>query len=254
MAEHRFFTPEPLELEIKVPVGEIEVETIDGTESLVTLEGNERLIEQTTVEQHGNRLIVETRGKSGFGITISLGDFSIGNGRLYVRARVPHHSRAVLETASADMALRGQVKSLETRSASGDLVVTADVARDAVVKTVSGDVRLQHVGGDLQVQSVSGDVVAGDVGGSIRLKSVSGDMRVERVQEGELTAQSVSGDIAVGIARGTKLDVDAGSVSGDLTSEVPLGSDPGALGGEGPTLVVRGKTVSGDFRVFRCET
>ena len=38
---------------------------------------------------------------------------------------------------------------------------------------------------------------------------------------------------------------------GELQSEIPLGSDPESAGGDGPRLVLRGKTVSGDFRVMR---
>ncbi len=250
MTEHRFQTPDPIELVVKIPTGEIEIETVDGDESLISLDGDDKLMELTEVRQEGRRIVVELKGKKSFGITISIGDFSFGSGRLRVRAQVPHGSSTVLTTAAADMKVRGRVQSLEVKSASGDLLVNGEIEREAVVKTVSGDIRLEHVGGELRVQTVSGDVSARAVGGSIVSKTVSGDLRVESVREGHVTAQSVSGDIELGVAAGTNLDVDAGSVSGDLASEVPLGSDPGAAG-DGPILVVRGKTVSGDFRVFR---
>jgi len=252
MAEQRFHTPEPIELEVKIPSGDIDVETIDGDESTIELDGDEKLIELTEVRQEGRRIIVELKGKKPFGITISIGDFSFGSSSLRVRVRIPHSSRVELATASADMKLRGRINMLDVKSASGDLSHFGEIEGDAVVKTVSGDARLERVGGELRVQTVSGDVNASYVGGSVVSKSVSGDVRVDSVREGSVSVQSVSGDIEIGVAPGTKLDVDAGSVSGDLMSEVPLGSDPSTFDdGEGPLLVVRGKTVSGDFRVFR---
>jgi hypothetical protein len=251
MPEHRFHTPEPVELVVRVPSGDVDIETVEGDESLVTLDGDEKLVDLTEVRQEGRRIVVELRGRKSFGITISIGDFNFGSGRLHVRARVPHASSVVLNTASADTKVHGRIRSLESKSASGDLVVNGEIEGHAAVKTVSGDARIDRVSGELRVQSVSGDVIVKSVGGSVAAKSVSGDLRVESAREGHLTAQSVSGDIEVGVAPGTNLDVDAGSVSGELASEVPLGSEPGAANGDGPVLVVRGKTVSGDFRVFR---
>jgi DUF4097 and DUF4098 domain-containing protein YvlB len=252
MPDQRFHTPEPVELEIKIPSGDIDVETVEGEESTIELDGDEKLIELTEVRQEGRRIIVELKGKKPFGITISIGDFSFGSSSLRVRARVPHSSRVELATASADMKLRGVINALDVKSASGDLSHFGEIEGDAAVKTVSGDARIERVGGELRVQTVSGDVIAAYVGGSVVSKSVSGDVRVNSIREGSVNAQSVSGDIEIGVAPGTKLDVDAGSVSGDLSSEVPLGSEPNGFdNGDGPTLVVRGKTVSGDFRVFR---
>jgi Putative adhesin len=252
MAEHHFHTPEPVELDIQIPVGDIRVDTVDGEESYVSVTGSEKLVEHTRVSLDGNKLsIVRKAGTKPFGITISIGDFSFGSGGLQVHAKVPHGSEASLMTAAADMKLRGRYASLSTKSASGDLTLTGEVEHDANVKTVSGDVRVDQVGGELKVQSVSGDVAVASVGGSIETRSVSGDVRFESVREGVLTVQSVSGDIEIGVARGTNLEVDAGSVSGELSSEVPLGSVPGESEDDGPRLVVHGKTVSGDFRVFR---
>lgn len=250
MADYSFHTPEPVQLEVKIPAGDIEVETIDGDESTVVLEGPDKLLEQTRVELVGNRLRVEHETRGPFGLTIQVGDWHFGRGGLRVRARVPHASRAELTTASADMNLRGRYAALEVKSASGDVGVTGEIDGDVEIKTVSGDVRLDSVGGSLTVQGVSADVSAEFVGGDATVKSVSGDVRIAAAREGHVTVQSVSGDIEIGVTAGTNLDVDAGSVSGDLASEVPLASDAGMLGG-GPTLVVRGKTVSGDFKVFR---
>jgi DUF4097 and DUF4098 domain-containing protein YvlB len=253
MAEHRFHTPEPIELDVQVPIGDIDVETIDGDESFVTVTGSEKILAHMRVELEGRTLVVAMKGKNTFGISISIGDFSFfqgGSGGLHVRAQVPHSSAASITTASADTKLRGRYAKLNAKSASGDLVVSGEIEGDANLKTVSGDARFDRIGGDLRGNTVSGDVAAGTIDGSVEIRSVSGDVRFGSVRAGTVTVQSVSGDIEVGVAPGTNLDVDAGSVSGDLTSEVPLGSEPGG-GGDGPVLVVRGKTISGDFRVFR---
>lgn len=251
MPEHRFDTPEPVELKVTIPAGEISVQTVDGDETLITVEGTPKLVEQTLVEQRGNTIVVDFHGKHA-GISIAIGNLSFGGGRLDVRASVPHSSSARLNSASADVAVDGTLASLEIKNVSGDVRASGEIEGNATVKTVSGDLRLAKVGGDLRVQSVSGDVTAQSVGGSVEAKSVSGDVRVESVRDGSATATSISGDIEIGVASGSNVDVDANSVSGELSSEVALASDPAAGGvGAGPTVVVRGKTVSGDFRVFR---
>jgi DUF4097 and DUF4098 domain-containing protein YvlB len=235
---------------VQIPVGDIDVETVDGEESYVSVTGSEKALAQMRVQLEGRKLVVALNGKHPFGIMISIGDFNFGSGGLHVKARVPHSSSATITTASADAKLHGRYASLNTKSASGDLDVTGEIEGDTNLRTVSGDVRIDRIGGDLRGNTVSGDVTAHAVDGSVELKSVSGDVRVDSIRQGTVAVQSVSGDIEVGVAPGTNLDVDAGSVSGDLSSEVPLGSVPGGAA-DGPTLVVRGKTISGDFRVFR---
>jgi DUF4097 and DUF4098 domain-containing protein YvlB len=243
MPTQQFATPRPVRLEIRVAAGDLHVVTVDGDESTVTLEGSQKPLEVTTVELVGDRLLVEQRRKSFIGL---FGRFAES---LHVQVRVPHRSRVEIVTGSGTASLEGSFGGLETSSASVRVAVTGEVAGDADVKTVSGEVRLPRVAGDLRAQTVSGLIAAEAVDGSVSMKSVSGDLRVGSVRKGTVRVQSVSGDVDLGIAAGTSIDVDAGTASGDLSSEVPLSKTPADA--TGPIVVIRSNTVSGDFRVRR---
>jgi hypothetical protein len=232
MLERTFHTPLPLELEVGIPSGDIEVETTEGEESNITVDGDDRLLEEVEIRQDGNRVVVTYRGKGKFGFSLSPLSLVFGS-ELCVRAAVPHGAGVKVKTASADTRLDGHFGSLGVNSVSGDVRLCGEAAGDASLKTVSGDAELDKVDGDLSAQTVSGD------------------LRLQSATAGDVRFSSVSGDVEIGIASGSALDVDAGSTSGDLSSEVPLASEPMAGEEPAPTVVLRGRTVSGDVKVFR---
>ncbi|MGH2843560.1 MAG: DUF4097 family beta strand repeat-containing protein [Solirubrobacteraceae bacterium] len=246
MSEHRFETPRPVRLEIKIAAGDISIASVDGRESTVTLEGSSRAAGDTRVELMGDRLVIEERRKGFMSLLSGVGD------HLSVRVAVPEGSRVDVATGASDTRLDGSFASLSVASASGIIRHNGHLEGNASVKTANGDVRLEHVGGDLDVKTVSGHVVAEEVEGSVSVKSVSADLYVGSVSQGKVDVHSVSGDVTLGIAEGTCIDVDAGSASGELSSEIPLSADgPEGLGDR--TVVIRVNTVSGDVLVRRAE-
>lgn len=241
MSEQHFTTPRPVKLEVMFAGGRVHVAMAEGEESTVALEGSQKALDETRVEQIGDRLVIQQRRR---GFTM----FDRGDHTLVVHAQVPAGSNVDIATASGDATLEGTFGSLAMKSASGELSVAGNVAGDVRVNTVSGHVRLPHVGGDLTARSVSADVSADSVDGSASVKLVSGRLRLGSLREGTTSVQTVSGAIDLGIAPGTSIDIDATSASGELRSEIPLADAPD--GGDGPTVVIRGATVSGDVRVF----
>jgi len=262
-----FETQRPLRLDIRVPNGDVVLEPgREGTTEVELIghdEASSQAVEEARVElvDNGHRVVIDVnpRSTSFFGMVF-------GRAGVTCRVRCPEGASVDVRTKSADVQGRGRFASVEVQTASGD-VAFDDVEQGASVKTASGDIRFEHVGrglsaqsasGDVHVnsigeggaiQTVSGDAFVGSAGASLSLTTVSGDIRVDAVHEGNINLGAVSGDVVVGVRRGSRLWVDAQSISGDTESELELAGTP--ISDEGPLVELRAKTVSGDIRVVR---
>lgn len=156
-----------------------------------------------------------------------------------------------VKTASGDVKLGDLSGTLEIKTASGDVWAGALPAGGRIV-TVSGDVWLSRHERDLYVRTVSGDVRIANVRGPFELATTSGDLLLESVDAGEVRVQAVSGDVRIGVGHGTRVWIDAASVSGDLTSHLGVENDlPEEGEGTAPVVPLHVKTVSGDVQIDR---
>jgi hypothetical protein len=92
-------------------------------------------------------------------------------------------------------------------------------------------------------------VIVGEAERNLRVQTASGDQQIGSVVQGEVTLQTASGDITVGIRRGSKLWVDATSMSGDTASELELTDTPSDS--DGPLVELRAMSMSGDVTIRR---
>ncbi len=262
-------TPGPLELDLVVPTGEIELEAAESASTEVILEpvddndATRSVIERSRIDLgargEGHELVVEVPSERGFGIRFGR------TPQVRLRVRCPQGATVKVRTRSADVEARGRFGRTDVRTFSGDiewdsvegdasLVSTSgDIHVVAVtggleLKTVSGDAEVGTVGGELKVDAVSGDITVDGAEGSVTSKSVSGDQRLT-VAEGKVALVSVSGDLEARVRRGSRVFVDANAVSGDVSSELELSG--AASNGEGPLVEIRARSVSGDVRIAR---
>jgi DUF4097 and DUF4098 domain-containing protein YvlB len=262
MRRETFETPGPLTLDIRVPSGDIDLETVDGTETVVEVSASPQLEEEARIELHPKRdghevsVIIEKRS----------GLFSAFREEVRVRVTSPPGADVEVSTASADVDARGDFGAAQINTASGD-VEFEHVGGEAQVNSASGDVKLERVEGSLTVNTASGDLEIGRLQGegkvraasgdisifeadtSLKVQTASGDVEVESVREGDVVLQTASGDIEIGIKQGSKLWIDAKSMSGETSSELEIGDAP--ADGEGPMVEVRATAMSGDIRVKR---
>jgi DUF4097 and DUF4098 domain-containing protein YvlB len=267
-------TPASVSLEIRLQGGRVLVTTSDEPRTQVDLvplgrrgqEAIENIVVRADERAGGHVITIEEESGARFRwgpirVSWSSGDYE-------VRITCPTGADLELEGGSTELRARGRLGAVSFRSASGDLelgtvsgrlqvkTASGDVAvesteADASIVTVSGDLEIGRVERPLTARSVSGDVEVGVIRGPVTVTTTSGDVALEAVEVGEVRAQTVSGDARVAVARGTRVYIDAQSVSGDLESELGL-EDEAPSGDEGGDVVpLHVKTVSGDVAIVR---
>ena len=252
-------TPGTLRLSVEIPAGTVDVSSSETAETVLTIEG-ERDPDDIRVRfdpgsggEH--RLRVEYRGRK----------FGLLGRELHVEVRVPIACAVDVSSGSADLRVRGRVRSVSFRTGSGDLrfdevdgdvevktasgdVQGSEAQGDVVAHGASGDLHVSRVGGRLIVRTASGDIGVDSANAGVNVTTVSGDVRLGSIVAGETVVRTVSGDAELGVAAGARVFLDLNTTSGDASSDLEPGQDDGAADVD---LSVRVSSVSGDIRVRR---
>ena len=186
------------------------------------------------------------------------GDLRVTNVRGELRA----------ETVSGDVNASGIGRLRGARSVSGDLVLTDIEGEDVTASTVSGDVTARNVRvRSVDLQAVSGDLRFVDATADrVALQTISGtiDYAGRLARNGRYQMQSQSGDIRLTPASDTGFDLEAGSFSGTVRTDLQFRTGGtidaprrgpraqtlrGTVGDAGAVVTLR--SFSGDVAVLR---
>lgn len=182
-----------------------------------------------------------------------------------VTITMPAGGRATIRTASADVDAKNDFERAQIDSASGDVRLRR--AARASIKTASGNVRVRAIDESLKVKSASGDINVEVAGGTVEISTASGDVHIgssdaflevntasgrvviDRYVGTDIEMKTMSGNFEIGLETGTKVDLDASSLSGRVTWP-PKKDPPPDLKRQ---MRMKAKSVSGDLTINRIE-
>jgi Putative adhesin len=248
MRSETFSTPGHVKLEVNIPTGDLDVETAETETTSVELE-----VRGPDADQHEREAQIELRQRGDrYEVVVAArrsGLFSFRNREYIVRITAPLGADLEANVASADVDGRGRFGDVEINTASGD-VELEHVEGRLDVDSASGDVDVRRAG-SAKVNSASGDVTIDETATGADVNTASGDVDLRTVRAGAVTINSASGDVDVGIAKGSRLWVEAQSLSGETSSELELESGAPIASDEGPLVELKARTLSGDITVKR---
>lgn len=283
-----FETDVPLELDVSVTIGRVEIVLegdsgarvelrhdqgeqqpwVAGVNSLLSWVGERfgdqlgldpatspaEAVRQSRIEKLGNRLVVSAPKA-----------WQLRNAALAVKVHAPVGSHVEVRAGAADVTVSGSAGRVDLLTGSGEVKLErADGS--ATIRTGSGAVKLGPTLGGLQLRSGSGHVEASSIAGSATLATGTGDVWLGAVS-GEVMARTGSGDLSVADAGSGSLDLITGSgevrigIRGGTSAEVDLTASAGRVSSEldvadsapegGVKLKVRARTGTGNAVVTR---
>ncbi|WFF03856.1 DUF4097 family beta strand repeat-containing protein [Micromonospora sp. WMMD964] len=276
-----FETPEPISVQIELPVGDVWISATDRTDTVVTVRPRDpsskadvSTAEQATVQYEAGKLLIrvpKTWRRYGFGSGPSVD----------VLIELPTGSRVHAESSWAAFRGEGRLGECRIKTGSGirldgtgplDIdsshgeVAVERVAGSARVKASSGKVRLGAVDGPVEIKNSSGDCWIGRSGGDVRINTAYGDitldattasvtartaygnLRLGEAVRGSIDLTTSYGAIEVGIRRGTAAWLDVSSKHGRVHNALESTDGPAQTD---ETVEVRANTAYGDITVRR---
>ncbi|MFJ6169425.1 DUF4097 family beta strand repeat-containing protein [Micromonospora orduensis] len=276
-----FDTPEPISVQIEMPVGDAWIAATDRTDTVVQVRPRDpsskadvTAAEQTTVEYAAGKLLIrvpKSWRRYGFGAGPSVD----------VLIELPSGSRLHAEASWAAFRCEGRLGDCRIKTGSGirldetgplDIdsshgeIAVERVAGSARVKASSGKVRIGAVDGTAEIKNSSGDCWIGQSGGDARINTAYGDITVDapmasvnartaygnvrlgQVVRGSIELQTSYGAIEVGVRRGTAAWLDVSSRHGRVHNALETTDSPAQTD---ETVEVRANTSYGDIMIRR---
>jgi len=87
--------------------------------------------------------------------------------------------------------------------------------------------------------------------GHVNSSTASGDLDIERFEGSELELKSASGSMRIGLPKGTKVALDASSLSGDI--RLPERAPYGGAGKDRRQVRAKLRTISGNIEIIRLD-
>jgi hypothetical protein len=194
--------------------------------------------------------------------------------RLRYRIELPAETAVAVQSTSGDVTAKSLSSGVDIKTTSGD-VKLIEISGPLTISSVSGDVSLSSgQASGANVNTTSGSIDLQGVADALVVKSISGDITIEEARNGRLSIDttsgsvrydgslapgsdnrigSISGEVQIQLPEAAGMNVDASSVSGDLSTDFDLNGTKeahvlrGAVGDGAAILKIT--TTSGDVQI-----